>query len=61
MRKLLVLALITGMTQINYAQTLKRVEYHDGNQKLIGMVTSNTGKQLPGVLILPAWKGIDEE
>ena len=25
------------------------------------MVTSNTGKKLQGVLILPAWKGIDQE
>ena len=25
------------------------------------MVTSNTGKKLEGVLILPAWKGIDQE
>lgn len=40
---------------------LKTVEYADGSQKLRGMVTANTGKKLPGVLILPAWKGIDEE
>jgi len=40
---------------------LKPVNYADGTQKLIGMVTTNTGKKLPGVLILPAWKGIDEE
>ncbi|MFX9321703.1 dienelactone hydrolase family protein, partial [Acinetobacter baumannii] len=40
---------------------LKTVSYQDGSQKLNGLITSNTGKKLPGVLILPAWKGIDEE
>ena len=40
---------------------LKPVNYTDGTQKLNGMVTTNAGKKLPGVLILPAWKGIDEE
>lgn len=44
-----------------YAQELKPVAYADGNQKLNGLVTSNAGKNLPGVLILPAWKGIDNE
>ena len=40
---------------------LKPVSYVDGAQKLNGMVTANTGKKMPGVLILPAWKGIDDE
>lgn len=44
-----------------HAQELKPVEYKDGNQKLNGLVTSNYGQKLPGVLILPAWKGIDQE
>lgn len=43
------------------AQGLKEVAYKDGNQKLNGLVTSNAGEKLPGVLILPAWKGIDNE
>ncbi|WP_256006928.1 dienelactone hydrolase family protein [Pedobacter deserti] len=43
------------------AQNLKTVNYIDGSQKLKGLVTSNAGKKLPGVLILPAWKGIDQE
>lgn len=43
------------------SQTLKSVTYKDGDQTLNGLVTSNTGKKLPGVLILPAWKGIDNE
>ncbi len=47
--------------QTGIAQQLKSVAYKDGNQKLNGLVTSNAGKKLPGVLILPAWKGIDNE
>lgn len=54
------LSLFLGI-QIAFAQKLKTVSYKDGEQKLLGMVTSNAGKKLPGVLILPAWKGIDEE
>ena len=53
---LLILTIMTAQ-----AQNLKPVSYQDGNQKLNGLVSSNTGKNLPGVLILPAWKGIDEE
>lgn len=44
-----------------FSQKLKNITYHDGKQKLNGLITTNTAKQLPGVLILPAWKGIDEE
>ncbi|MCW3162768.1 dienelactone hydrolase family protein [Chryseobacterium oryctis] len=44
-----------------FSQNLKTVSYQDGTQKLNGLITSNSGKKLPGVLILPAWKGIDEE
>jgi len=47
--------------QLTSAQKLKSVAYQDGTQKLNGLVTSNAGKKLPGVLILPAWKGIDDE
>jgi dienelactone hydrolase len=43
------------------AQQLKSVAYADNAQKLNGLITSNAGKKLPGVLILPAWKGIDQE
>ena len=46
---------------LTMAQNLKSVSYKDGDQKLNGLVTSNAGKKLPGVLILPAWKGIDNE
>lgn len=52
---------ITGILNAADAQQLKPVAYNDGSQKLNGLVTSNAGKKLPGVLILPAWKGMDEE
>lgn len=45
----------------HYSQKLSPVAYRDGAQKLNGLVTGNAGKNLPGVLILPAWKGIDAE
>lgn len=54
------LTVFLGM-QLTLAQTLKTIAYKDGTQKLNGLVTSNAGKKLPGVLILPAWKGIDNE
>lgn len=44
-----------------FSQKLTTVSYKDGAQKLSGLVTSNAGKKLPGVLILPAWMGIDNE
>lgn len=43
------------------AQELKSVSYSDGTQKLNGLVTASAGNNKPGVLILPAWKGIDKE
>ena len=58
------LLLLAGLLMISgnmYSQNLQKVAYNDGAQKLNGMVTSNAGKKLPGVLILPAWMGIDDE
>ncbi|KGD67666.1 dienelactone hydrolase [Flavobacterium aquatile LMG 4008 = ATCC 11947] len=41
---------------------LKSVDYADGNQKLSGFVAkpSKAIKDNPGILILPAWMGIDD-
>lgn len=61
MKKFLFSVIIMGLMQYSSAQGLKPVSYQDGSQKLNGLVTANAGKNLPGVLILPAWKGIDEE
>lgn len=61
MKKLLFLPLLILAFMQTNAQQLKSVTYNDGNQKLNGLVTSNAGKKLRAVLILPAWKGIDDE
>ena len=61
MKKLLIITVLMGLIQSLTAQTLKAVKYADGAQELNGLVTSNAGKNLPGVLILPAWMGIDDE
>lgn len=56
----LFMVLLTTFTHLR-AQELKPVKYHDGDQQLNGLITGNTQAKKPGVLILPAWKGIDEE
>lgn len=61
MKKLSLLFCTFAFTFSVMAQELKPVVYKDGNQTLNGLVTSNADKNLPGVLILPAWKGIDKE
>ena len=60
MKKLLLILTIITATQVN-AQ-LKPMAYSDGAQKLNGF-TIAPAKPLnkkPGILILPAWKGIDD-
>ncbi|WP_084466383.1 dienelactone hydrolase family protein [Kaistella palustris] len=59
-RNLLVTATLMGTSNL-FSQKLTPVSYNEGAQKLNGLVTSNAGQKLPGVLILPAWKGIDTE
>ena len=61
MKKLFILLVGMAILQTVSAQELKAVKYADGAQELNGLVTSNAGKNLPGVLILPAWMGIDDE
>ncbi|MCA0396330.1 MAG: dienelactone hydrolase family protein [Bacteroidetes bacterium] len=61
MRKQIVCVALVLLSVLASAQTLKPVRYTDGSQVLNGLVTANAGKKAAGVLILPAWKGIDEE
>lgn len=61
MKKFLILSVFMALLQSISAQSLKAVQYADGSQELNGLLTSNAGKNLPGVLILPAWMGIDDE
>lgn len=60
MKKIIAILSLVMVTNIS-AQSLKTVTYKDGNQKLNALVTDNTGQKRPAVLILPAWKGIDNE
>lgn len=58
--QILIFSILFSLT--SFAQNLKPVVYNDGSQKLNGLITSNHDqKNLPAVLILPAWKGIDNE
>jgi len=61
MKNLLLIVILSIGCYSLEAQSLTPVAYRDGDQKLNGLVTSNKGKKLPGVLVLPAWKGIDDE
>ena len=60
MKKLLTIALML-LVSATYAQ-LKPISYADGAQKLNGfsVVPGKSDKKKAGVLILPAWKGIDK-
>ncbi|MGX9985626.1 dienelactone hydrolase family protein [Soonwooa purpurea] len=61
MKKLVLISACLFMLTSMSAQTLKKVNYQDAKQKLNALVTDNTQQKRPAVLILPAWKGIDNE
>ncbi|MFT3750270.1 MAG: dienelactone hydrolase family protein [Agriterribacter sp.] len=61
MKRFFLITAMLGNIIFIYAQDLTPVAYTDGAQKLNGLITKNGGRKLPGVLILPAWKGIDQE
>ncbi len=61
MRSFFIIIQLLLFSVIMQAQKLKPIGYQDGTQKLNGIVTDNAGKNKAAVLILPAWKGIDEE
>lgn len=58
---ILILLFAMFIPKISIAQ-LKPVDYLDGTQKLSGFVSKPTKyiKNKPGILILPAWMGIDD-
>lgn len=56
---LLCISLLVGLGL--KAQDLRLVSYKDGQQELKGLVSTTNTQKMPGVLILPAWKGIDDE
>ena len=59
--KFLLLALLMQSTFVVFSQS-KTVEYKDGSQLLSGIsvTPSKALKNKPGILILPAWMGIDD-
>ncbi|WP_407405351.1 dienelactone hydrolase family protein [Chryseobacterium sp.] len=61
MKELITLSAIALFSGSLKSQKLYEVTYYDGAQKLNGLITSTDKRPLPGVLILPAWKGIDNE
>ncbi len=61
MKHLLHTFILALMSTAATSQDLKPVAYTDGPQMLNGLVTDNAGTMRPGVLILPAWLGIDDE
>lgn len=61
MKNTIITCLLVAFGMNANAQKLKTIVYKDGVQQLNGMVSANAGKKLPGVLILPAWKGVDNE
>jgi dienelactone hydrolase len=62
MKKILsLIAVLLAFSSVSFAQ-LKPVKYNDGTQVLNGFGISPAKKsvQKPGILILPAWMGIDQ-
>lgn len=60
MKNLIMTILCFCVTESSFAQ-LKTINYKDGDQELTGLLNSDAGAGAPGVLILPAWMGIDDE
>lgn len=61
MKNCATIILMVFMAQVTFSQNLKPISYNDGKQKLNGLISDNTDSKKPGVLILPAWMGIDSE
>lgn len=60
MKHILLILIATMTSLVSFAQ-VKAVSYSDGGQKLTGFVSApKAGKGKPGVLILPAWLGIND-
>lgn len=57
----LFLPILLLITIVSYSQ-LQPIKYNDGEQKLNGFqsIPKKTKKDKPGILILPAWMGIDQ-
>jgi dienelactone hydrolase len=61
MKRTLLIFIIATMTSLYSFAQVKPVSYSDGAQKLTGFVSApKAGKGKPGILILPAWLGIND-
>lgn len=60
MNKLIILALVLISTK-SMSQEFNEIRYFDNQTELNGLITNHSENNLPAVLILPAWMGIDEE
>ena len=62
MKKLIPVILFLSMNITSAIAQLKPVAYTDGSQKLTGLAISPSGsvKNKAGILVLPAWMGIDK-
>jgi dienelactone hydrolase len=62
MKSILSTLLVLSIFSLNsMAQSLIPLPYQDSSQKFVGLITENSKDNMPAVLILPAWKGIDNE
>ncbi|MEN5233419.1 dienelactone hydrolase family protein [Sphingobacterium faecium] len=60
MKNLIMTIICLCVTETSFGQ-LKNIRYSDGDQGLTGLLNTDAGEGAPGVLILPAWMGIDDE
>lgn len=61
MKQFTIIIVCAFLVQLGFTQELEQIPYQDGKQKLVGLMTSNAKQTEIGVLILPAWMGIDQE
>ncbi len=61
MRHVLPALALALMAMTASAQELVPLTYMDGDQRLNGLVAGDRGEARPGVLLLPAWMGVDDE
>ena len=56
-----ILCILCCWATLGNAQKLNPIHYQDKQTQLQGLITDNVSADKPAVLILPAWKGIDNE
>lgn len=61
-KSVVVVLIVNVFMMLSVNAQLNKISYSDSKQKLNGLsgVPKSSGKTMPGVLILPAWMGIDD-